>query len=408
MQKVRKRLCSGRNSDMKRSFKEAQWYPYAVAACIAVLLYVVLTHLASVWGGVATFVGFFRAVIYGVVIAYLVNPLAVFLNNKVLKKIGKEKSRWALSGVLAFVIVLLVLSLVIILLIPQLIDSIKTFANNLDGYIASLNRLLESIGLSGSKLGLGRFLDSSEGLLNTLSDMITDNLDGILETGLVAGKSLVSIAIGVIFSVYMLLDKENLKAGCCRLLRAVCGHSRYDRLMVFLNKCHGIFNRYIVFNLIDCLIIGIANFIFMTVLGMEYAGMISVIVALTNLIPTFGPIVGGVLGAFILLMVRPFHALLFLAFTVGLQFLDGYVIKPRLFGNTLGVSGLFILIGVVVGGNMFGILGILLAIPVVAIIDLIYSSYLMPWLEGRRQKETATPASDAGSETAEVEDGTQS
>ncbi|MBQ2063735.1 MAG: AI-2E family transporter, partial [Firmicutes bacterium] len=152
----------------------------------------------------------------------------------------------------------------------------------------------------------------------------------------------------------------------------------------------------------------IANFIFMTVLGMEYAGMISVIVALTNLIPTFGPIVGGVLGAFILLMVRPFHALLFLAFTVGLQFLDGYVIKPRLFGNTLGVSGLFILIGVVVGGNMFGILGILLAIPVVAIIDLIYSSYLMPWLEGRRQKETATPASDAGSETAEVEDGTQS
>ena len=140
--------------------------------------------------------------------------------------------------------------------------------------------------------------------------MITDNLDGILETGLVAGKSLVSIAIGVIFSVYILLDKERLKAGCRRLLHAVCGRRRYDGLMVFLKKCHGIFNHYIVFNLIDCLIIGIANFIFMTVLGMEYAGLISVIVAITNLIPTFGPIVGGVFGAFILLMVRPFHALI--------------------------------------------------------------------------------------------------
>ena len=393
---------------MKRSFREAKWYPYAVAACIAVVLYVVLTQFSSVWGGISRFVGYFSAVIYGVVIAYMINPLASFLERKLFKGIAKEKLRWVLSSVLAIVIVLLVLSLVFVLMIPQLIDSVKTFSENLDGYVASLTRLIENLGLTGSKLDISRFVSSSESLLEMISGFITDNLDSILATSLGAGKSIVTVVIGFIFSVYILMDKRRLIAGSCRLLRASCGIKRYDKLMVFLKKCHAIFNSYIVCNLIDCMIIGILNFIFMTIAGMEYAGLVSVIVAITNLIPTFGPIVGGVIGAFVLLMVRPVHALVFLIFTVALQFADGYVIKPRLFGNSLGVSGLLILIGVVVGGNMFGIIGILLAIPVVAILDLVYNSYLMPWLEQKRHIENEMPAAGTGSEHAEVDDGTQS
>ncbi len=206
--------------------------------------------------------------------------------------------------------------------------------------------------------------------------------------------------IAFILSVYLLAEKGKLKAGLRRLLRAVFGE-RYGGVSVFLHKCNDIVHRYIVSNLIDSLIVGVANAIFMTIAGMEYVGLTSFVVAVTNLIPTFGPVIGAVIGGFVLLMVKPVHALMFLVFTIILQVCDGYVIKPRLFGSSLGVSGLWILVGVVVGGSMFGVVGILVAIPAVAIIDLIYGSYLLPWLE-RRLHPAPAPADPAEEETESV------
>jgi predicted PurR-regulated permease PerM len=105
------------------------------------------------------------------------------------------------------------------------------------------------------------------------------------------------------------------------------------------------------------------------------------VVAVTNLIPTFGPIIGGAIGAFLLLLVEPWYALVFIIFTLILQNIDGYILKPKLVGDSVGVSGLWVLIGVIVGGKMFGIVGILLAIPGVAILDMLYGEFLLPWLE---------------------------
>lgn len=161
------------------------------------------------------------------------------------------------------------------------------------------------------------------------------------------------------------------------------GEDKYGGVSTFLKKCDTICSRYIVFNMIDSLIIGTVNAIFMTFLGMQYMGMISFVVGITNLIPTFGPLIGTVIGGFVLLMVNPLHSLIFIIFTLILQIVDGYILKPRLFGDSLGVSGLWILMGIIVGGNMFGILGILLAIPCVAISDFIYGSYIIPSLEKR-------------------------
>ena len=135
----------------------------------------------------------------------------------------------------------------------------------------------------------------------------------------------------------------------------------------------------------------------MVIVGMPYVGLVSVVVAITNLIPTFGPVVGGAIGAFVLLLVKPWHAAVFLVFTLILQTCDGYILKPRLFGSSLGVSGLWILIGVIVGGRMFGVGGILAAIPAVAILDHVYRELFLPWLEWRRARSKA----EAAAETAE-------
>ena len=119
----------------------------------------------------------------------------------------------------------------------------------------------------------------------------------------------------------------------------------------------------------------------MAIVGLPYIGLVSMVVAVMNLIPTFGPIIGGAIGAFLLLLVKPWYAVVFIIFTLILQTVDGYILKPKLVGDSVGVSGLWVLIGVIVGGKMFGIVGILLCIPAVAILDMLYSDFLLPWLE---------------------------
>jgi predicted PurR-regulated permease PerM len=183
-------------------------------------------------------------------------------------------------------------------------------------------------------------------------------------------------------------EKRRLKAGALRLMRAVFNREKFNDVCIFLRKCDGILNRYIIFNLIDCFAVGIATAIFMTITGMEYVGLVSFVVGITNVIPTFGPVIGSVIAALVLLMVKPTHALIFLIFMLVLQTVDGYVLKPRLFGNSLGVSGMWILMGIVVGGNMFGVGGILLAIPAVAIIDFMYTNYILTRLEKKRKDES--------------------
>ena len=365
--------------------RDQNWYPYTVAACAAVLLYVVLTHLSEIGGAVRTFGGFFASLLLGCVLAYLMNPLAMLYQRSVFKGVRRDKLRWPLSVGLALLTVLLVLTLLLGTLIPQLVDSIGTLLGNMDGYLASLQALAQQWGIA-EKLNLDQLLSSTDSMISKVMDYLSDNLKNILSASAAVGKNVMNWVIALILSVYLLASKGSLKAGVSRLLRALMPRRRYDGVVTFFARCDKILIRYIVYSLLDAAIVGVANAAFMMIFGMQYIGLVSMVVAATNLIPTFGPVIGAVVGGFVLLLVNPMHALAFLIFTVVLQFLDGYVIKPKLFGDSLGVSGLLILVSVVVCGNMFGIVGILLSIPLAAILDFIYRDYLLPALEIRRAR----------------------
>ena len=186
-------------------------------------------------------------------------------------------------------------------------------------------------------------------------------------------------------AIYFLADKERLKGSFDRLLKRLMKADRYKAFAGFWARCNGILIRYIAFDIIDGVIVGVANFIFMSVAGIPYSVLISVLVGVTNLAPTFGPIVGGILGGFILVLVNPLQALWFIIFTIILQTIDGYVLKPKLFGGSLGVPGVWILVSIVIGGRVFGVAGILLAIPFAAIVDFIYHD--MIFREARKNEE---------------------
>ena len=145
-------------------------------------------------------------------------------------------------------------------------------------------------------------------------------------------------------------------------------------------------------DLIDALIIGVVEYIFMLAVGMPYALVISVVVAVANLVPTFGPIVGAVTGVVILLLANPIYALWFLIFTVILQTIDGYILKPKMFGEVLNVPGILIMIAIVVFGRILGVVGIFLAIPFSAIIVYLLNEYAFPRLEARKKLKDSQKA----------------
>ena len=223
-------------------------------------------------------------------------------------------------------------------------------------------------------------------MLAKITSKIPENVGNIVDASFSIGKGFFNGVISFILAIYFLLDKDRLKGSTKMFLKAVMPSKWNADFLTFSRKCYGILNGYVGGALLDALIVGIANFIFMSIVKMPFPLLVSVIVAVTNLAPTFGPVVGGALGALILVLIKPWNAVGFIIFTVVLQTLDGYVIKPKLFGGTFGVPAVWILVMIIVGGRMFGFWGIMLAIPVTAMLAYLYDTFVKKRIQKKSEK----------------------
>lgn len=365
--------------------------------CAVAIFFIVFLNVNSISGFFEGVTRVLAPIIIGLVLAYIIDPVAKFFETKVFVKLKKENLRRTLSAVIALVLVLSLLTLFIGTLIPNLISSISMLMDNADTYYATIEKAVNQI----NSLGFGLHIDLSAieaSIRNWLGDFVNNlsqNLSSILSTTKNIGAVLLNILIGVILAIYILFSKKYLLSGLRRLRKAIYTPKQYESDTRFWNRCHDIFTQYIGCNIIDALIIGISNAIFMLILGMPYVPLVSFVVGIANLIPTFGPIIGGAVGALVLVLVKPSYALWFLIFTVGIQILDAYVIKPRLFSSSIGLAPVWTLIAITVGGNLFGILGILLAIPVAAILTFIYDERFIPWLEKKSKARAAKEENNA-------------
>jgi predicted PurR-regulated permease PerM len=328
-----------------------------VALCIAVILYLTLSNINIFFTGISAFLDFIYPVFLGLIIAYIMDPLVMLYQKNVFQRVSKNTIRRNLSVVAAVITVLAGIIFLMVALIPQIVNSISTFVGNIETYAKSLQKLLKDLeNLSSSwKFDLSSVISQGEDMVEKLLADMPKNLDAILDTTVSFGKSIASWVIGAIFAIYFLIDKDRLKNAGSTLLRSFVLDRTYRNYVVFWERSNQILIRYIVYDVLDGLIIGVTNWFFMAVADMPYGLLISVVVGVTNLAPTFGPIVGGAIGAFILVLINPWYALTFLIFTIVLQTVDGYILKPKLFASTLGVSGVWILICIVVGGRMFGV-----------------------------------------------------
>lgn len=368
-------------------FFEKRWVSNVVAVCFGVILYMLLSNFNSVLTFFKNVGKTIAPIVVGAILAYLIDPVSLFFECRIFKKIKKETTRRSISVILSLIVVILLIVLFFISVIPSLVDSITGIFENTDNYTQKINDIVAKINSwnMGFNLDLSSLSIYVEELLNEVINYVSANLANILNVSRDIGSSVLNVAVGFILCIYFLTGKKSLIDGFNELREAAMPAQTIKKHNDFWTRCHNILIHYIGYDLLDGLLVGFANAIVMMILKMPYVSLISVIVGVTNLLPTFGPLIGMVMGSIILLLSGPVYMLWFIILSLILQTIDGYVLKPLLFGDAFGVMPVWTLIAIVLGGKLFGVAGIILAIPFTAVLTFLYHESFLPWLKSRKK-----------------------
>jgi len=323
--------------------------------------------------------GILAPVLYGCAMAYLLAPVVNFLERKPLKKLvaGKWKKgrAWAraISIFLTWAAVGILVYLLMNILIPQLTVSVTNLVNNAEVYYRKIydwfNHLLDNNPDVESWV-LRQVNTYYQDIVNYLSEHLLPQAQQMvtLITGGIWGfvKFFLNLVVGMIVSIYLLAMKEKSTARCCKLVYGLFKEETAYWIVRGTRRADRIFSGFVRGKLLDSLIIGILCFIGCSLLHMPYTPLISVIVGVTNVIPFFGPFLGAVPSAFLILLVSPLQCLYFVLFIIGLQQLDGNVIGPMILGDSTGLSSFWVVVAILVGGGFWGVVGMFLGVPVFA------------------------------------------
>lgn len=367
-------------------YLEKRWIANLLTVCAGILLYMGIKNFSSISAFFSELNRIVSPLVIGFILAYLIDPIAGFCDTRLFKKMKNEKNRWFLSVIVSILFVLALITLFFVALIPSLTSCIKGIFSNKNTYIRNIDNFINSINSwnLGVHLDMGVFTAYLEKMTDTGFAYMTENMGQVINLSKNVGNALFNSLLGFILCIYFLAGKHHLLDGLNDFRSAALTKEQYRSHTDFWNRCHKIFIQFLGYDLVDGLIIGTVNAIIMLILGMPYVALISVIVGVTNLLPTFGPVIGLILGGLLLFLVNPVYALWFLIMVIIIQTVDGYVLKPKMFGGALGIPPVWTLIAIVIGGKLFGALGILLAIPFAAVINFLYKENFLPWLQNRK------------------------
>ncbi len=312
------------------------------------------------------------SLLIGGVIAYIVNILMSFLESHYFtesKKKGVIKSRRPVCMIVSFLIVFMIVMLVIALVVPELVKSISMIINRLPVVFRNLS---ENELVTKYLPVVAEYLSNINwnGIVTNVQNFFAENFGGmagnLISTVSTVFSSVVNFVLGLIFSIYLLLSKDHLCAQAKELMEHYVKKSWNEKIQYVLSILNRNFHRFIVGQCTEAVILGVLCAAGMVIFRFPYAIMIGVLVGFTALIPVVGAYLGAAAGIFMMLTISPMKAVMFVVFIVLLQQLEGNLIYPRVVGNSLGLPALWVLIAVTVGGGIGGVIGMLVAVPVVS------------------------------------------
>lgn len=381
------------------SGKRQKWTGIAVASLALIAFSLLFSNLSQLGQIAKDFVGIISSVLFGVAFAYLMNPIMVFVDKQLYRLLSRrdmaERTAKRLSRGISIVVALIVFVVsiyaLVVMVVPQLLESVQKLLSpsNMESYQVKIDAWIVKI-LDGSRLE-SAYRANSDKIFNAVETWLTNTLlneSAILDVAQWAYSAvmlLVNALIGIVIAIYILIYKDTFQAQAKKITVAVFSPQHADRIIETAQTTNRLLNGFLVGKVIDSIIVGIICYIGMRIMGLPYPELISVIIGVTNIIPFFGPLLGMIPSALIILVENPLHAFYFLIFVLALQQVDGNIIGPRILGETVGMSDFWILVSITVFGGLFGFVGMILGVPIFGVIYTVISEAVDRALKRKHQ-----------------------
>lgn len=385
---------------------------YVVITALAIML---ICGLALNYKSVVSFFSTLNAILtpfyIGLAIAYIANPIVKMAEKHIFRFKATTARRFntkrGLSIAFALIVLFIAVTILFLIVIPQVILSISDLASKMSGYVSStvtwLDNFLPDSIFDASKITIENLLntilgyftssDLGEGFstLTSQLDLITNNLDTLIENSMTIIKDYVplvfsafagvangvlNMVLGIFFAIYTLASKEKLIAQTKKVIRSVTSEEHYNGVVEFANFTHKTFGSYLMGKVLDSIIVGVVMFIALLIFRIPYAPLLSVLIAITNVIPVIGPFIGAIPGVLIIFIVDPSKVLWFVIINIVIQQIDGNIILPKVLGETTGLSSLWVLFSITVMGGLWGIFGMFVSVPIFAILYMLLKHFV--------------------------------
>lgn len=368
----------------KRLLKYVFWITLIIAVA-----YTAVTQPQKIGAVIGGAISLLSPFIIGFCMAYVVNLLLrplerfwmwIWHKAKRQKLISKTKRPLCLT--LSFLVVLGVIFAIVFMIIPALKDTVVSFANKVPQYAKTVESwyyalvdFLENYNfeLPEISLDINKITDFAKSVISNYGSNVLDTTVNVTASIV---SAIVDIVLGLVFAIYLLAQKEKLGNQTRRAATAILGPERSKRVVDFTALTNSVFTKFVTGQLTEACIIGVLCFIGMSIFKIPYAGIISILVGFTALVPIFGAFIGTAVGAFLILLESPIKAVWFVVFIIILQQLEGNLIYPRVVGKSVGLPGIWVLTAVTVGGGLFGVLGMLFSVPICSVLYVLFRNFV--------------------------------
>lgn len=386
-----------------------KYFTISIYALFVIALGAMIVYLIMNWketrAGVVHFLGVLAPFFTAFFIAYLLYPVTCWFYKLLFYKLTRQKAKRTckfLSIFLAYLWTIGLISLFVNYVTPQIAQSMIDLAPKISEWSNSAMDYLQNVGEKYPNLDVAVIEEYISNLypqiMNYGTNLLKNVVPMLFNVSMNVVKIVINLILSFVISCYMISDKNQLITNAKRLLYAIFKKETADNICTTGRECNKIFSGFIIGKAIDSFIIGVLCFVLMSIFRFDYALLLSVIVGVTNMIPYFGPFIGAIPGVCLYLIVNPLQSLFFAILILCLQQFDGLWLGPKILGNSTGLKPLWVIFAITVGGAYFGVLGMFLGVPVVAVISYLLNTFIKKQLE----KKNITISNSTADETKDV------
>lgn len=385
---------------LHRNEKFIKWGLTAFLVFVAcALFWIVFSNFPGFYKLIQKFFGIISPLLYGALFAYLMNPVMEWTKHLLSKwfsrskKMRNEKRKEKIITAISIASAVLFFSAVLVgfgaIVVPSIVSTVEELFNpeQLQYYYDTANKWVDDMLVQTGANGW--LYENAEALLQDVYDFaktfdVQSVISGVWSSAVSVAVGVFNAVVGIIAAIYILIYKKQLSAQAKKVVVSFFNTAHANRIFEVSRRSNRIFGGYVIGKLLDALLVGIITYVVMLIMGMPYASLIAVLVGATNIIPFFGPFIGAVPSVLLLLLDKPINAVYFVIFIIVLQMIDGYIIENRILGEKLGLSDLWVLASILIFGGVFGFAGMLLGVPIFAVLYSLVSDWVNRRLARKR------------------------